>query len=344
MNHELDPLTQRAKEALGGFVGAAAHDIGLVVNATTGINAVLRSLRLAPGDELLITDHTYPAVRNSARWVAERAGADVRVAAVPFPITEPGDVVAAVLDAVSSRTRLAVIDHVTSPTALVWPIDLLVAELDQLGVDTLVDGAHAPGMVPLDLTALGAAYYTGNCHKWMCTPKGAGFLWARPDRQASVVPTVISHGWSDSRPEQPWMPRMFDWAGTVDPTAWLVIPEAIACMAATHDDGWAGVMAANRDVALAARRIVVDALGIPTPAPDTMVGSMASIPLPPAERPPDAHGHDPLQAELEDRGYRVPVPVWPAFPDRLIRLSAQRYNDIGQFERLARDLGEILRR
>jgi isopenicillin-N epimerase len=164
---EMEPLLGESRAVLAALVGADAEDLAFVRNVTEGVNGVLRSLRLEPGDEILVTDHAYNACRNVADFVAERTGAKVVVAAVPFPIRSPGDVLDRVITRVSDRTRLALLDHIASPTALVFPIEELVRELDRRGVDTLVDGAHAPGMVPLDLNGLGAAYYTGNCHKWL---------------------------------------------------------------------------------------------------------------------------------------------------------------------------------
>src|SRR5438067_6110862 len=191
---DLEVLLDDARRALAAFLGADPAGLVFVPNATTGVNAVLRSLALAPGDQLLVTDHAYNACRNALDFVAAAARAEVVVVPVPFPLASADAVVEAVLARATPRTRLALLDHVTSPTGRVLPIRRPVRELAARGVDTLVDGAHAPGMLPLDLGALGAAYYAGNCHKWLCAPKGAGFLHVRRDRRAVVRPVVISHG------------------------------------------------------------------------------------------------------------------------------------------------------
>ncbi len=243
---ELPPLRDAARRELAAWLGAAPEDLVFLPNATAGVNSVLRSLRFRPGDELLVTDHGYNACTNVARYVARRDGATLGVAAVPLPIESPRQVIDSVLAGVSARTRLAVLDHVTSPTGVVFPIEELVRRLDALGVDTLVDGAHAPGMISLDLGRIGAAYYTGNLHKWACTPKGAGFLHVRPDRQEGLQPPVISHGYNQARPGYCPFQNAFDWMGTDDPTAWLCLGEALGLLGRLLPGGLEALADRNR--------------------------------------------------------------------------------------------------
>jgi isopenicillin-N epimerase len=340
LSRELEPLLDEARSALARFVGADADDLAFVPNATTGVNTIVRSLRFGPGDEVLTTDHAYNACRNALR-VLEPAGVRIVTAAVPWPGVTPAQVVDAVLAAVTPRTRLALIDHVTSPTGLVFPIETLVRALADRGVDTLVDGAHAPGMLPLDVRRIGAAYYTGNCHKWLCTPKGSGFLHVRRDRQDRVLPLAVSHGFNSTRTDRSRFRLLFDWGGTDDPTPFLCIPEAIRFLASLVPDGWPALMQRNRELALAGRALLCDALGVPEPAPAEMIGTLAAVPLPDSDGPPPAAGsmNDPLQAVVYER-HRIEVPifVYPRHPHRLVRIAAQLYNSRGQIERLARAL------
>ena len=324
-----------ARQALSAFLGAAAEDLVFVPNATAGVNAVLRSLPLEPGDELLLTNHTYAACRKTADYLCSRSGARVVVAQLPFPCRSDDELIAPILGCVSPRTRLALLDHVTSPTALILPIARLVADLRARGIDTLVDGAHAPGMVPLSLTALGAAYYTGNAHKWLCAPKGAAFLHVHRERQAQLHPTVISHGFSAGFHAE------FDWTGTFDPTPWLCVPESLRFLGAVLPGGWPQVMATNRALALQARELLLQSIGLEAPCPEEMIGSMASLPLPQAPPGAPAHGldHKGLHDWFRARG----VETWVhANPLPLLRVSAQLYNDLNQFRLLARLLEEAL--
>jgi isopenicillin-N epimerase len=325
-----------AREALAAFLGAKPPDLVFVPNATAGVNAVLQSLSIEPGDELLVTDHTYAACHKTVEFVAERRGARVVTAQLPYPCRHEDEIVSSVLKCVSPRTRLALIDHVTSPTALVLPVARLVSELRTRGVDTLVDGAHAPGMVPLALSDLGAAYYTGNAHKWLCAPKGAAFLHVRGDRQSLLHPTVISHGYTAGFQAE------FDWTGTFDPTPWLCIPEALRYIGALLPGGWPQVMAVNRALTLQARSLLLESSGAEVACPEAMIGSMASLPLPPATAGSPAHRLD--CAGLHDwfRARGVETWLYP-HPVPLLRISAQLYNDLDQFKRLASLLEEALR-
>jgi len=344
LGRNLEARLDAARARLAAFLGADPDDLAFVTNATGGVNAVLRSLSFAAGDEVLTTDHAYAACKNTLDYVAGRSGVKVNVAVVPFPLASPDEVVAAVLAKVTPKTRLALLDHITSPTALVLPIAKLVRELAARGIDALVDGAHGPGMVPLDLNALGAAYYTGNCHKWLCTPKGSAFLWVRRDRQAAVHPLTISHGHTGEREGRTRFRLEFDWMGTSDPTAWLTVPMAIDYLGALLPGGWPALMARNRALALEGRALLCAAAGSPPVCPEEMVGSIASVRLPdsplkkPAWRQPD-----PLQPRLfGEWGIEVPIMRWPAAPKRLIRISAQLYNRREQYVRLAGGLAKEL--
>jgi isopenicillin-N epimerase len=345
LSRQLEPLLDEARSTLARFVGADADDLAFVPNATTGVNTVVRSLRLERGDEVLTTDHAYNACRNALR-VLEPAGVRVVTAAVPWPGVTPAQVVDAVLAAVTPRTRLALIDHVTSPTGLVFPVEGLVRRLAERGVDTLVDGAHAPGMLPLDVRKIGAAYYTGNCHKWLCTPKGSGFLHVRRDRQEGMLPLAVSHGFNSTRTDRSRFRLLFDWGGTDDPTPYLCIPEAIRFLGSVLPGGWPALMQRNRDLALAGRALLCDALGVPEPAPAEMIATLAAVPLPDNEGapPPPGSMNDPLQAIVYER-YRIEVPifVYPRHPRRLVRIAAQLYNSRAQIELLARALKDVLR-
>lgn len=335
---DLEGFLDEARATLARFVGAQPDNLVFVPNATTGVNTVLRSLTAQPGDEWLVTDQAYNASRNALDAAAARAGAAVRVASVPFPLGSEEDCVQPVLAAVTPRTTLALLDHVSSQTGLVWPIARLVRALADRGVDTLVDGAHAPGMVPLELEKLGAAYYTGNCHKWICAPKGAAFLHVRADRQERIRPLAISHGANSRRQDRSRFQLEFGWTGTWDPSACLAVEAALGAMAALHPDGWPALMRANHELAVAARILLCEALDVAPPCPEDMLGALASVPLPDGARlrPPCAPLFlDPLQDILQAHNFEVPVIPWPAWPRRLIRISAQVYNSLPQYRRLA---------
>ena len=335
---DLEGLLDEARGDLARFIWADPDDLAFVPNATSGVNTVIRSLELEPGDELLTTDHAYNACRNALRW-QERRGAKVVVAAVPWPIAGPSQVVDAVLGAVTARTRLALLDHVTSPTGIIFPVEEIVGRLQERGIDSLIDGAHAPGMMPLDLRGIGAAYFTGNCHKWLCAPKGAAFLYVRRDRQQRIRPLTISHGANAARTERSRFRLEFDWTGTDDPTPFLCIPHALRFLGSLFPGGWPDLIERNHALAVRGRKLLCEALRVEAPAPEEMLGSLASVPLPDAKgKMPLARGvfwHPLQRALLERHDIEVPVMPFPALPRQLIRISAQAYNSEDQFARLA---------
>jgi isopenicillin-N epimerase len=336
---DLEPLLDDARAALAEFLGAHRDNLVFVPNATSGVNTVLRCLEFRPGDEVIVTTHEYNACRNALDVIAVRFGINVVPVDIPFPLRAADEIIEPILEAVTPRTRLLLIDHVTSQTGLILPLAQIVSELSSRGVDTLVDGAHAPGMISLKLEELGAAYYTGNCHKWICAPKGAGFLHIRPDRQRLIRPLSISHGANSPRTDRSRLQIEFGWTGTWDPSAYLSVPEAIRVMGLVAG-GWPRLMERNHALALEARRILCEALRIEPPCPDSMIGSLASFPLPDAADagPPKSPLYsDPLQDWLLEK-HRIEVPVipWPRSPRRLLRISAQLYNTPEQYEFLAR--------
>jgi isopenicillin-N epimerase len=336
---EWEGLLDNARSQLGEFVKADVGDLVFVPNATTGVNSVLRSLNFFADDELLTTDHEYNACRNVLDFVASRTGARVVVAKIPFPIESPQQVVEAVVGKVSSHTRLALLDHITSQTGLILPIQQLVKELGMRGVDTLIDGAHAPGMIPLNLPEIGATYYTGNCHKWLCTPKGAAFLYVRGDKQTSIRPVTISHGANSPRTDKSRFQLEFDWMGTSDPSAYMCVPEAIKFMGSLLVGGWDELMQRNHELVLQGRKTICEALDVLPPCPDEMIGSMAVVPMPELlEKYTYLDLHDKL---LDKFNIEVQVVPWQVKPKLLVRVSAQIYNHLEEYEHLAKALVEL---
>lgn len=335
----LDP----SRGMLAKFIGVRRRDVAFVTNATAGVNAVLRSLKLRRGDELLTTSCAYNACRNALFEISQSAGARLVIAEVPFPLEDDDQIVEAILARVTRRTRLALIDHVTSDTAMVFPLARIVRALEEAGVETLVDGAHAPGMLPLEISRLGAAYYSGNLHKWVCAPKGAAFLWVREDKQADVHPPVISHGNSRKRAGYTAFQDRFDWAGTFDPTAWFCVGEAIRWMGELLPAGWIELRRRNRQLAREARRVLCARLGVAPPCPEEVLGAMATIPLP-RELQKAAHSgridHEQLRL-YDDYGIEVPFSRAGNPPIRYFRISAQIYNTPEEYQYLADALAQF---
>lgn len=268
---ELPHALRASADRLATFINGVGSDLAFIENATAGCNIVLGSVRLSPGDEILVTDHGYPAIRKATEYHASRAGAVVIEAAVPFPIGDPTEIASAVATRLGPRTRLVILDHVSSPTAVVFPVRELTALCHEAGAKVLIDGAHAPGMLSLDIPAIGADWYVGNCHKWLMAPKGSGFLWAAPASQAATHPLVISHGYGQGFEAE------FDWVGTRDPTAWLSIPAAI-----DYHFRIGGHLLRERNTRLAqqAANLLAKHWNTEHGAEDALTGSMSTVRLP----------------------------------------------------------------
>lgn len=350
---EAEGMWDRARRALAEFVRADSEGLAFVTNATEGVNTVVRSLKFEPGDELLTNTHEYNACNNALRFAAARDGAKVVVAEVPFPIRTSAQVVEAVLGAVTPRTRLVLLSHVTSPSGLIFPVAEIVAELNRRGIESLVDGAHAPGMFAMDIGAINPTYYTGNCHKWLCAPKGVGFLWVREERRKTIRPLVISHGANSTRADRSLFRLEFDYTGTRDFSAAICLPLVISYLASLQAKGWSGIYASNRDLALRGRRLLAAKMGTELPAPEEMIGTLGSVLIasrPAGVTPPVTKYHDALQDELIRR-WRVQVPVFTFSPRadakggvRVARIACQLYNSFEQVEYLAEALRAELKR
>jgi len=323
--------------ATGAFVGADPACLAFTTNATTAVNAAVRSWDLKPGDEILTTNQAYGGCWRAMEFIAHRRSARLVIAPVPFPLAGPQDVFDAVMGAVTPKTRLAVLDHVTSPTALVYPIERLVPALRARGVETIVDGAHALGMLPLSLDRLGAAVYTSNAHKWLCAPKGAAIVYVRADMRRRVRPLVASWFTEPQSPEA-LFPEEWDWTGTDDPTAVLCIPECIRVIGGMVPGGWTEVMARNHALAAAAREILMRAFQCGPPCPEEMLGSIASVPLPkPHPDSPAAllDGNSLATRVRRETGNEALFFRFAPTGAMLVRVSAQLYNDESQYGPLA---------
>ena len=326
------PDAMRASAAaLAAFVKAAPDDVALVDNATTGCNAVMRSLVFEPGDEIVIHGQAYGAIVNTARHVAARTGARLRVVDLPFPDADVPSFAARFAAALDARTKLAIVDHITSPSALLLPVAEIARACRAEGVPLLVDGAHAPGHVSLDLGGLDADWYVGNCHKWLGAPKGCAFLWTRRDRQAGLHPTTISHGYGDGYVAE------FDWTGTRDPTAFLALETAI-----DFHERLGGEALRERNVALAKRagEILAERLGsaIGNRGHDTAM-TMVRLPV---GGPYTRQRAVALRARLLAE-YGTDAPLH-AHPDGIwIRASAQAYNEPADYATLASMCLDLIR-
>jgi isopenicillin-N epimerase len=331
-SRELPEALRQAATVLAGALSAEPDDVVFVPNATTGCNAVLRSMRLEAGDEILHASHVYNAVRNTMVYVAERAGAKVVAAELPFPRPDTATVLANIEKAITKKTRILVIDHITSPSGLVLPIAEIIALCHTAGVPVLVDGAHGPGQVPLDLGALEADWYVGNCHKWWSAPKGCGFLYARGDRRTELHPVTISHGFGAG------FTKEFDWTGTIDPTAYLALPAALDFFGRL---GGAALMERNRLLAAEAGSLLASRLGTEVGARSEMAGAMALVRLP-FDMSPTREATVPVRAILQAAGADCPVHGLAGGP--WLRLSAYAYNEMADYERLAELLPGVIER
>jgi isopenicillin-N epimerase len=327
----LPSLLGDVREEVAAFLRADPAGVVFVPNATTGVATVLAAADLGPGDEVLTTDHAYPAVLNALASTAASTRAHISAVLVPVPVPRPEEIAELVAAGITERTKLALVDHVTSSTGAIFPIGTIVALCRQREIPVLVDAAHAPGMLPVDLEELNPDFWIGNFHKWVCAPKGAAALFVSKEHRAAVRPLVPSHGYGSG------LHAEFDWTGTNDPTAHLSIPAALRFMA---DLGWDRLRRHNHELAGLGRSLVAEAAGTAALMSGDQFGSMSLVALPEgtAATPEDAAA---LQARLYDEAH-IEVPLMPWHDRVFVRLSAQAYNCPGDYERLAAALPALL--
>ncbi len=308
-----------ARAQLASFVGAGTDDLVFVTNTTTGLNVVAQSLRLAVGDEVLTSDHEYGALDRTWSFLCAKVGARYRHQPLPLPVVDQDQIVEALWQGVNDRTRVLFLSHITSPTALILPVGELVRRARERGIVTVIDGAHAPGQIDLDLSSLGADFYVGNCHKWLLAPKGAAFLYARPQVQELLEPLVVSWGWQSDDPGPSRFVDEQEWTGTRDPAAFLAVPEAIAFQA-EHD--WPAVRRRCHELLCTAREQISRLTGLAPicPADPAYFAQMHALPL-----PLSASAAADLQRRLLSE-HAIEIPVTHRGDEQFLRLSIQAYN------------------
>lgn len=336
LGREVAALDREARQVLGEYLGTAADNLVFVPNATHGVNIIARSLTLGPGDEILTSDHEYGACDNTWEFVCRKTGASYIHRPVPLPVHSAEEMVEQLWAGVTPRTRLIYVSHISSPTALRLPVEAICARARQVGIMTLIDGAHAPGQIPLDLEKVGADWYTGNCHKWMLSPKGAGFLYARPEVQKLVEPLIVSWGYH-ATPQTSSGSQFLDylgWTGTKDPAAVLSVPAAIQFM---EEHNWEQIRQACHERLRPVLERICELVDMEPlyPMDSDLYRQMAIAPLPP--------GTD--TAALKSRlysEYQVEIPIieWNGW--KFVRISVQAYNTEEDLEALVAGLSELL--
>lgn len=318
-------LLRESRSELAAYLGTTEAQMVFVPNATHGINIVARSLQLEAGDEILTTDHEYGAVNNAWRFNFEKRGVKYINHSMPMPFTTSEAFVDRFWEGVTPRTKVITFSHITSPTALIFPAELICKRAREEGILTVIDGAHAPGQIDLDLTAMGVDYYTGNCHKWLCAPKGSAFLYAAPGREDALEPLSVSHGWSRVHDKNSKFHDNFDWTGTMDPSAHISVGAAVRFL---KDNNWSAVRAACHLLARQTRDRINEMTGLEPVCPDstTWFSQMFVARLPAATH---EKLHEVLWPEFK---IEVPLPYWNDEP--LIRISVQAYNTPEHMERL----------
>ena len=322
---------KKSRMALGNYINCPSEDLVYFPNPTTAVNAVARSLKLSPGDEVLSTNHIYGALDRSWKYICDNKKANFIKAQVPFPIESKQEFLESIFKHITNKTKVIFLSHITSMTAIIFPIEEVIKFAKEKNILTIIDGAHVPGHIPLDIMKLDADIYTGACHKWMCTPKGISFLYVKKELQKNIHPLVISWGWESDNPGQSKFLDWHEWQGTRDMSAYLTIPAAIEFL---NKYNWLEVGKRCHDQVIRTRNDFIDMLNISLPCPDNWLGQMASIPLPIGEA-------DLFKNSLLEK-YKIQVPVFKWEENIYLRYSIQAYNTNDDLNKLLSAVKEIL--
>lgn len=331
LGRRFDDLLRAAREPLAEYVNSDTDDLVYVPNATTGLNVVARSLALRAGDEIVTTDHEYGALNRTWEFLCEKSGAVYRRVPVPLPVTTTADFVERIWSEVTPRTRVLFLSHITSPTALVLPLQELVRRARAAGILSIVDGAHTIGQIPLDLRALDADVYSSNCHKWLLAPKGSAFLYVRRELQAQIEPLVVSWGWHPEKPAASRFVQEQEWQGTRDIAAYLATPAAIRFV---DENDWESVRSNCHALAVYAQEQISALTGLAPLSAPSWFAQMVSLPLPPCDA-------ESLKTRLYDE-FRIEVPIIRRNDQTYVRVSLQAYNSRADVDILTGALKLIL--
>lgn len=326
LNRRRTDLMRDATEKIADYLNAPTEEIIFVTNATIGLNIVARSLDLQGDDEILTTSHEYGALNKTWDYVCKKTGAKIVRYQVDLPYTSDEDFVEAFFEQVTDKTKVIFLSHIASPSALIFPIEQICQRAREIGIFTMIDGAHVPGQLPLDLTAIGADAYSGNFHKWLCAPKGSAFLHVRKEHHAWINPHTISHGWYEGAD----FFTQNEWQGTRDVAPFLTVPNAIDFQEKYH---WEQVRADCHHIALMTQSRLCDDFGL-APLSTNQFSQMVTIPLPPCNI-------EELKTRLYD-DFRIEVPMTVIDDKPHTRVSFQAYNSADDAQALIEGLHAIL--
>lgn len=333
---KLQGLIDESKNALAPFIGTSSNNFVFVHNTTEGVNTILNSFPANEGDEWLITNHNYGACVNALKHYAKLKKCGVVSAAIPYPVNNEQEIIDAIEKSVTPNTKLALIDYITSASAIIFPIREIINLLHAKGIKVIIDAAHAPGMVAFNIDELKPDFFVANCHKWICSPKGSAFMYVAPEHKQNIFPLVISHYNDSAEGTGAHWANQFMFSGTQDYSPFICVKDALEQMPVIAANNWDFIREQNHHLVYKAATKIADELGVALPAPESMIGSICNIPMPDGEKPEKSFNTNTVLKKklLEKYKIEVPVFIFPQAPNQWLRISAQLYNSMEQYDYL----------